>query len=109
MLEALAQGSAALLWMLATSAARSFVLAAVAAAGLAAFRSRTTSVRLFTWTCVLYASLVLPLLAGLLPAVEVGAPDFVQHQISSLQIGTAQKPQGVTGLAAHPAVRRELE
>src|SRR5215475_7527994 len=109
MIEALDQASAALVWVLATSAARSFVLAGIAAAGLAAFRSRTTSVRLFTWTSVLYAILALPLLGELLPPLEVRAPEFVQHRMASIRIRSAERPQRVTTVATDSTNSREIE
>lgn len=109
MMEALDRASAALVWILATSAARSFVLAGVAAAALAVFRSRTTSLRLFTWTSVLYASLALPLLGGFLPPLEVRAPEFIQHRIPTVRMGNANKTQRVTSFATHSTVRREFE
>ena len=108
MIEALDQASAALVWVLATSAARSFVLAGIAAAGLAAFRSRTTSVRLFTWTSVLYAILALPLLGELLPSLEVRLPEFVQLRMASIRIRSAERPQRVTTVAADSTNSREL-
>jgi beta-lactamase regulating signal transducer with metallopeptidase domain len=67
---------------LVASGARSFVVAGVAAAGLAAFRPKATSLRLFTWTAVLYASFVLPLLGWLLPPLQVPAPEFLRHRIT---------------------------
>ena len=56
------QESGAFLVQLANPALRALALAAIAAAGLTAFRVKTTSVRLFTWTAVLYAALAMPLL-----------------------------------------------
>lgn len=76
-----------------SSAVRSFALAGVAAAALAAFRPRATSFRLFAWTSVLYTSLALPLLQPLLPAVKIPLPQFLQARIA---------PSGFSG-------RRSLE
>jgi beta-lactamase regulating signal transducer with metallopeptidase domain len=73
----------ALVSELLASGARSFVVAGVAAAGLAAFRPKATSLRLFTWTAVLYASLVLPLLGWLLPPLQVAVPEFLTHRIAA--------------------------
>ena len=39
--------------------------------GLAAFRVRATSARLFTWTAVLYAALAMPMLGRMLPPLPV--------------------------------------
>jgi len=109
MIEALDRVCAALGWILTTSAVRSFALAGVAAAGLAAFRSRTTSIRLFTWTSVLYASLAVPILAGLLPPMEVRSPEFVKQRMTPIRIVNAGRPQPVTSFANHSPVSRELE
>ena len=54
------QASTNLLAQLANPAARALVLGAAAGLGLAAFRVKTTSMRLFTWTAVLYAALAMP-------------------------------------------------
>ena len=56
-----AQLSTSLLATLATSAVRTLLLGGAAGLGLAAFRVKSTSVRLFTWTAVLYAALALPI------------------------------------------------
>ena len=45
---------------------------------LAAFRVRATSVRLFTWTAVLYAALAMPLLGRMLPPLPIPTPAFLQ-------------------------------
>jgi beta-lactamase regulating signal transducer with metallopeptidase domain len=66
-------------------------------------------VRLFTWTSLLYASLALPFLGGLLPPVEVRAPEFVQHRMTPMQTGYAQRSPLVTGLATHSTASRELK
>ncbi len=71
--------STSLLVALATSAVRTLALAGVAGLGLAAFRVRSTSVRLFTWTAVLYAALAMPLLQRMLPSLPVSAPAFLQY------------------------------
>ncbi|HET6175477.1 MAG TPA: M56 family metallopeptidase [Candidatus Sulfotelmatobacter sp.] len=72
------QASATLLSELANPAARALLLAAGAALALAAFRVRTTSLRLFTWTAVLYAALAMPLLGRMLPPLAVPTPAFLQ-------------------------------
>jgi beta-lactamase regulating signal transducer with metallopeptidase domain len=64
--------------VLADSALRSLVLAAVAGLTLAAFRVRSSSLRLFTWTAVLYAALAMPLLGSILPALPIPAPAFLR-------------------------------
>jgi beta-lactamase regulating signal transducer with metallopeptidase domain len=82
MIQSVDRAILALVSELVASGARSFVVAGVAAAGLAAFRPKATSLRLFTWTAVLYASLALPLLGWLLPPVQVAAPEFLPHRIA---------------------------
>jgi beta-lactamase regulating signal transducer with metallopeptidase domain len=82
MMQSVDRAILALVSELVASGARSFVVAGAAAAGLAAFRPKATSLRLFTWTAVLYASLALPLLGWLLPPVQVAGPQFLQHRIA---------------------------
>jgi beta-lactamase regulating signal transducer with metallopeptidase domain len=123
MMQSVDRASLSLLSELFTWAARSIVIAGVAAAGLAGFRVRSISVRLFTWTAVLYASLVLPLVGWLLPPLQVSAPQFLQHRtaqtafskdgdgrsISTLE-GRSVTTSGVTNLAAshpNPAVAKQ--
>jgi beta-lactamase regulating signal transducer with metallopeptidase domain len=72
-----AQLSNSLLLPLATAAVRVLALSGVAGIGLAAFRVKTTSVRLFTWTAVLYAALAMPLLERMLPPLPVPTPAFL--------------------------------
>jgi beta-lactamase regulating signal transducer with metallopeptidase domain len=72
----------ALVSELVASGARSLMVAGMAAAALAAFRPKATSLRLFTWTGVLYASVALPLLGWVLPPLQVSAPQFLQHQFA---------------------------
>src|SRR2546423_1476243 len=76
------QASAYLLKQLANPAARALLLASAAGLALTAFRVRATSVRLFTWTAVLYAALALPLLSWVLPQVPIPAPAFLQNVFS---------------------------
>jgi bla regulator protein blaR1 len=63
---------------LATSAVRALVLAGAAGLGLAAFRTKTTAMRLFTWTAVLYAAVAMPLLEQMLPPLPVPTPAFLR-------------------------------
>lgn len=64
--------------LLASTAARSLALAAIAVLALRALRVKSTDARLFTWTAVLYGSLGIPLLSLLLPSIPLPAPSFVQ-------------------------------
>ena len=89
MTHVLDRASLALISGLATTAARCFVLAGVAGAALAVGRTRAISLRLFTWTAVLYASLALPLLAPLLPAVRIPVPQSLEHRIAPIALSRA--------------------
>jgi beta-lactamase regulating signal transducer with metallopeptidase domain len=68
------------LMTLVESAVRVVALSGVAGLGLAAFRVRNTSMRLFTWTIVLYAALAMPVLEWMLPTVSVPAPALFQSK-----------------------------
>jgi beta-lactamase regulating signal transducer with metallopeptidase domain len=70
---------------LANPAARALVLGAAAGLGLAAFRVKTTSVRLFTWTTVLYAALAVPWLGWMLPPMPIPTPAFLQYALKSVR------------------------
>ena len=76
---AIVQLSTSLLASLATAAVRALALGGAAGLGLATFRVKTTSVRLFTWTAVLYAALAMPLLERMLPPLPVPTPAFLQY------------------------------
>ena len=73
------EASTNLLVQLTSPAARALALGCMAGIGLAAFRVKTTSLRLFTWRAVLYAALAMPLLGWLLPPVAVPTPAFFQN------------------------------
>jgi beta-lactamase regulating signal transducer with metallopeptidase domain len=73
------QASTSLLVQLANPAARTLALGGAAGLGLAAFRVKITSVRLFTWTAVLYAALAMPLLGRMLPPLPVPTAAFLQY------------------------------
>ncbi len=70
--------STSLLIHLVNPAARALAVGLVVALALAAFRRTTTSLRLFTWTAVLYSALAMPLLEWMLPPLPVPAPPFLQ-------------------------------
>lgn len=70
--------STELLTQLANSAARAFGLSLIVALALAAFRVKSTALRLFTWTALLYAALAMPLLQWMLPSLPVREPAFLQ-------------------------------
>ena len=60
-------------------AVRALLLSLIVGAGLAGFRVRTASLRLFTWTAVLYAALAMPMLQWLLPPLAIPAPAFLEN------------------------------
>jgi beta-lactamase regulating signal transducer with metallopeptidase domain len=74
-----------LLAQLANPAIRALILSVIVGLGLAAFRVRTTSLRLFTWTAVLYAAVAMPLLQWMLPPLPIHAPAFLQSELRQLQ------------------------
>jgi beta-lactamase regulating signal transducer with metallopeptidase domain len=74
--------STRLLAELANPAARALLLAGAAGLGLAAFRVKAVSVRLFTWTTVLYAALAMPLLGWMLPPMPIPAPAFLRYGVN---------------------------
>ncbi|HYM76274.1 MAG TPA: M56 family metallopeptidase [Candidatus Dormibacteraeota bacterium] len=63
-----------------TSALRGTLLAAAAGLGLAAFRVRDTSVRLFVWRSVLYGALAIPFFGLLLPPLTVPTPALWSYE-----------------------------
>jgi len=80
--------STTVLELLANSALRTLALAGSAGLGLAAFRVKSTTARLFTWTAVLYASLAMPLLQWMLPPVAVPAPAVFQSGAARVPAST---------------------
>ena len=70
--------STSLLTHLVNPAARALAVGLVVALALAAFRRTTTSLRLFTWTAVLYSALAMPLLEWMLPPLSMPVPTFLQ-------------------------------
>src|SRR5437773_8814272 len=107
MIQSVDRAILALVSELAASGARSFVVAGVAAAGLAAFRPKATSLRLFTWTAVLYASFALPLLGWLLPPVHVSAPQFLQQPIARATSNPVGKGQSASTLGSDAVTSSE--
>ena len=77
-LMAAVQASTELLAQVANPAARALALAGAAGLGLAAFRVRATSARLFTWTAVLCAALAMPMLGWVLPPLAIPVPALLQ-------------------------------
>jgi beta-lactamase regulating signal transducer with metallopeptidase domain len=66
--------SGSVLMSLVASAIRALALSGVTGLTLATFRIKSTTVRLFSWTIVLYAAITMPALQWMLPAVPVPAP-----------------------------------
>jgi beta-lactamase regulating signal transducer with metallopeptidase domain len=104
-----AQLSTSLLGPLATAAARALVLGGVAGIGLAAFRVKATSIRLFAWTAVLYAALAMPLLEQTLPPLPIATPAFLQYgaQNSGSTKGRISQPIAATPIETNSIQRKE--
>src|SRR5208282_999651 len=102
------QASSNLLTQLANPAGRALLLAGVAGLTLAAFRVKAASLRLFTWTAVLYGALALPLLGWMLPPMAVPIPAFLRHdaaQASQFQ-SSAMVPAPISTIANHAPLTR---
>ncbi len=84
-LIAVLPASTTLLAQLAIPAARALALSIVVGIGLSAFRVKNTSLRLFTWTAVLYAALAMPLLQQILPPLPIPAPAFLLNAVNAKQ------------------------
>ncbi len=87
--------SSSLLMQLANPAVRALALAAGAGLGLAAFRVRASSARLFTWTAVLYAAVAMPLLGWMLPPLPVPMPAMFQPAVQTPQDQAPQRDAAV--------------
>ncbi len=77
MLISAIEGVTAVLSPIANAAVRALALACGAGLGLAGFRVKAASWRLFTWTAVLYAAIALPLLGWLLPPLPIPTHAFL--------------------------------
>jgi beta-lactamase regulating signal transducer with metallopeptidase domain len=82
-------------------AVRALLLSLIVGVGLAVFRVRTASLRLFTWTAVLYAALAMPMLQWMLPPLAIPAPAFLDSAPSGLRmdggfLGDRQAAQSVS-------------
>jgi beta-lactamase regulating signal transducer with metallopeptidase domain len=89
--------SASVLALLADSAVRALALSGVVGLGLAAFRVKTTALRLFIWTAALYAAVAMPLLQWALPPVSVPTPSVLQS--AALPDATTPRSSGTGKLA----------
>jgi beta-lactamase regulating signal transducer with metallopeptidase domain len=83
-----------------TAASRALVLGCVAGLGLTVLRVKTTVVRLFTWTAVLYVALAMPLLQRMLPPLPIPALAFRQ---------SAAEPSAVNEVRVIDKVKAEAE
>jgi beta-lactamase regulating signal transducer with metallopeptidase domain len=103
--------SSRFLLQLASPAARALALSGAAALALAAFRVRSTSVRLFTWTAVLYAALVLPFLGWLLPPVSISTPAVLKTNTFQIAAAPVSSPAREVVVERSKAVnkRRDTE
>ena len=98
--------SVALMAKLATSVARSFLLAGIAVIVITIFRLKATSHRLFVWTLVLYASFALPVLEWMLPSLQIPVPGFVQETASNrIQAMQPRTPASPPRTARHTEIR----
>ncbi|HEY6768456.1 MAG TPA: M56 family metallopeptidase [Candidatus Sulfotelmatobacter sp.] len=87
--------STTLLLAIVSPAIRALVIGCAAGLGLAAFRVKATSVRLFSWTTVLYIALAMPFLGWILPPLNISTPGFLQQFSQSAAVQQApQKPHG---------------
>jgi beta-lactamase regulating signal transducer with metallopeptidase domain len=97
------EASTNLLVQLTSPAARTLALGCMAGIGLAAFRVKTTSLRLFTWRAVLYAALAMPFLGWLLPPLAVPTPAFFQNGASQrVPAATRVSPRLISALVPSP-------
>ncbi len=94
--------STSVLELLANSAVRALALAGAAGLALAAFRVKSTTMRLFTWTAVLYASLAMPLLQSMLPPVAVPTPAIFQSGAAHVVTPALQSSSTPTGMLVLP-------
>ncbi len=94
--------SSGFLQLLVDAALRTLLLAAVTGTGLAVFRVKSTSLRLFTWTGVLFAGLAMPLLAWLVPALPIPLPSIVTPESAVIARASTSSPRPPTELSAPP-------
>jgi beta-lactamase regulating signal transducer with metallopeptidase domain len=72
----------AFLWVVASAAARSLLLAVVAGVSLAFLRLRNVSLRLAIWKAVLWSALVMPIVAWVMPPMPVVLSGAVGSQLA---------------------------
>src|SRR5580698_10617540 len=101
-----ASASTSVLGYIANSAVRALALSGVVGLGLAAFRVKTTAVRLFTWTAVLYAAFAMPLLQWVLPRVTVPLPAVLQLEAEQSRAGKADFSATESAVLPHQETAR---
>jgi len=72
------------------------LLAMAAALTLRIFRVKATSLKLFTWTLVLYAALLLPFLGRFAPPLAIPAPGFLQPKASRVLASNFEETHPIT-------------
>jgi len=74
------------LWnnLVAWSALRAIVVACVASIGLAAFRVKVVSARLFVWKSVLVAAMLMPILGLIVPPLPIQVPKLFPSKVQSI-------------------------
>jgi bla regulator protein blaR1 len=100
--------SASLVAQLLNPAARSLALACAAGLGLVAFRVRSTTARLFTWTVVLYAALAMPLLQQVVPPLPLAMPAFLRYTSSWYAAAEPARNRVARSIASVPAIAGEI-
>jgi beta-lactamase regulating signal transducer with metallopeptidase domain len=95
--------SESVLMLLGSSALRSLVLSGVAGLLLAACRVKNTTLRLFTWTIVLYSALAMPILEWMLPALAVPAPALLHSGTAEPASSSIESARFVASDDARPA------
>ncbi len=94
--------SSTLLARLAIPAARALTLSVMVGVGLSVFRVKNTSLRLFTWTAVLYTALAMPFLQQMVPTLPIPTPAFLEHELTKARAvfsGTAETTPPLRNLA----------
>jgi beta-lactamase regulating signal transducer with metallopeptidase domain len=97
------KASTTFLAQLANPAARALALSVIVGLGLAAFRVKTTSLRLFTWTALLYTALAMPVLQWMLPPLPIPAPAFLQNAFLEDRTAQPERMKVKVSLAASAA------
>jgi bla regulator protein blaR1 len=95
--------SGSVLMLMGSSALRAMVLSGVAGLLLAFFRVKNTTLRLFTWTIVLYSALAMPMLEWMLPRLAIPAPALLQSGPAEAASSSIESARFVASDDARPA------